>query len=66
MFCAVCVLPCVLCGEKKHHKEHKEEHKVHNVDAFRQAQVTDHVRGFPLLIAYIYFADVWATNYSEI
>jgi len=28
LLCALCVLPCVLCGAFFHHKEHKEEHKV--------------------------------------
>jgi len=27
--CDPCVLPCVPCGEKKHHKEHREVHKDH-------------------------------------
>ena len=66
LLCVLCALPCVLCGEKKHHKEHKEEHKEHKGNAFRQAQITNHVRGFPLLNAYIYFADGIATNHREI
>ena len=66
MLCALCVLPCVLCGEKKHHKEHKEEHKVRKEDAFRQAQITNHVRGFPVLIAYIYFDYGFATDHRKV